>query len=324
MPFLSKHSFMQKTIILLVLGSLAALMTQGQTAKQVDHKGQPTYVLPSGIDFNIFLHQSEPDFQEYRDSLELPDGPCVLFYQNNPELPVMEGRVKNGAPEGEWRSYALDRKLKGSVSMLSSVMNFKDGLEDGPFKIYDETGRVALSTGFRNGLEHGPYESRFKLSGEVQTKGHYHMGLRSGKWTIYSLPGIVSKEINYRSSFPADSAGYFGRKETKEGKQQLKGVNDPMLEGVYTIYLAAKARQELTFRKGKLVHYRSLDNDEQVLAEGPCKKLVRVKMDEEGSGFLGLPPIPEWEIVRKGKWTTADPDAKLPKKFIVKGFDLYY
>ena len=315
---------MHKFFILLAAVLLFSSTVSAQTYSQVNYKGKKAFILPEDIEYNIFLHQSEPDFQDYRDSLGLPDGYWVLFYYNDEDLPAIEGEIRNGGPEGEWKRYSLVTLSSGNRSSLSTLMNFRDGLEDGPFEIYDEAGRITLNTGYRKGYEHGPYTNRFRVSGEVQNEGAFYMGLKSGKWNFYSLPGILSKSVSFLDSVPEDSVSYYSRKETETGKQQIKGVNDPMLHGPYIIYRNGKPAQELTFHRGRATYYRAFLPSGEVAIEGSCKKLVRVKMTEKTEGFMGLPPQPKWELWRKGTWANNDPTRKIPKKFVVEGFEVLY
>lgn len=300
----------------------STILAQGPI--QVDFKGKKAFQLPPAIDYNIFLHQSDPGFQEYRDSLGLQDGYWVLFYYDNAELPAVEGAIKDGAPDGEWKSYGLVSLSTGNRTILNTVMNFKGGLENGLFEIYDEAGRVTLNTAYKDGVEHGSYINRFKVSGEIQSEGRYFMGLKAGKWNFYSLPGTLGRSVSFRDSVPADSVNYFSRKETTEGKQQMKKVTDPMLEGPYTIYSNGKPYKILEFHKGKLVYYKQYHLNGELDIEGPCKNLVRLKTKEGSEGFLGLPPRPQWLLIRKGSWTNSNPDTKIPKKFIVEGFEVLY
>ncbi len=315
---------MHNIFLLLATVLSFSLSAMAQSHPQVDFKGRKAFQLPDGIDYNVFLHQSEPDFQEYRDSLDLPDGYWVLFYYNDSSLPAIEGRIQNGGPEGEWKRYGLVTLSSGNRSTLTTLMNFKDGLEDGPFEIYDEAGRITLNTGYRKGFEHGTYVNRFRVSGEIMTEGHFYMGLKSGKWNYYSLPGILKRSVSFLDSVPEDSVNNYSRKETKAGKQQIKGVNDPMLHGPYVICHNGSPAQELTFQRGHLTYYRAFLPSGDVAFEGPCKNLVRIKMTDKTEGFMGLPPQPQWKLIRKGKWINHDPDRKIPKKFIVEGFEVLY
>ena len=93
-------------------------------------------------------------------------GNCVyeMEYYDTGEV-RMEGAMKNGKKQGEWKAYLRDGRPW-------SIGNFKDGKMDGPSTVYWE-------------------------NGNLRYKGYFKDGVHCGHWKWYDEQGFLLREEDY-------------------------------------------------------------------------------------------------------------------------------
>ena len=79
-------------------------------------------------------------------------GNCVyeMEYYDTGEV-RMEGAMKNGKKQGEWKAYLRDGRPW-------SIGNFKDGKMDGPSTVYWENGNLRYEGNFKDGAHCGHWK----------------------------------------------------------------------------------------------------------------------------------------------------------------------
>lgn len=93
-------------------------------------------------------------------------GNCVkeIEYYDSGQV-KMEGKMKDGKREGEWKAYLRDGRPW-------SIDNFKDGELDGSSTVYWE-------------------------NGNLRWEGYYKVGKHCGHWKWYDEQGILLREDDY-------------------------------------------------------------------------------------------------------------------------------
>lgn len=87
----------------------------------------------------------------------------IEYYEDG--MVKMEGGMKNGKREGEWKAYFPDGKVQ-------SEGIFKDGLRTGKATVYHENGQLYM-------------------------EGNYKEGHHCGKWTYYDEQGYALRTDDY-------------------------------------------------------------------------------------------------------------------------------
>ncbi|HPD24039.1 MAG TPA: toxin-antitoxin system YwqK family antitoxin [Bacteroidales bacterium] len=84
--------------------------------------------------------------------------------------------------------------------VLSSIINYEDGIADGPVTIfYPETGKTALECNYKDGKLNGKYRKIFP-NGNTHEEGQYIDGYREGHWKVYDPTGFLEEEGPYVKS----------------------------------------------------------------------------------------------------------------------------
>lgn len=97
------------------------------------------------------------------------------FYHPNGSLEQEGAYNSQGNPEGLWKWYFDD----GTVLREES---FRNGLSDGLYTEYDDTGKIVVQGEFIDGLEEGKWIYSY---GEVREEGMFRAGKRNGEWKIF-------------------------------------------------------------------------------------------------------------------------------------------
>ena len=90
--------------------------------------------------------------------------------------------------------------------------SYKDGLEDGPWRItYEEDGATGVGS-YLDGSRTGLWQT-FHSNGKLQDTGEYERGLRTGLWISYKRDGTKLREARYEGGEVVGEPVWFdGRK----------------------------------------------------------------------------------------------------------------
>lgn len=151
------------------------------------------------------------------------DGSCYTTFFDPKGNKVSEGKEVNHKQEGEWKYYHYQSKA------IMQVEYYKQGLLNGPRKVYFENGTLAEEESYVNGLKQGIYkkytekavlleesnyvkgkpEGRavyYDNKGEIASEGIYAEGRKSGIWKFYKN-GKVEKEEDMDAKYKAVQKG---------------------------------------------------------------------------------------------------------------------
>ena len=144
------------------------------------------------------------------------------------------GYYKNSLPVGEWKYFFPDQQIEiigsynnkgkkegtwqwfypnGEILILE---NWSDGLLDGHYCEYGETGVELVKGDYLEGAEEGEWE--YNNNGTIE-KGSYFDGMRTGIWKIWFPNGVVAFEIDFDQDIY--SGKYIARWEN--GKLRIVG-----------------------------------------------------------------------------------------------------
>lgn len=131
------------------------------------------------------------------------------FYHQNGSI-EQEGNYNNlGNTEGQWKWY-FDN---GTVLREES---FRNGLADGLFSEYDESGKLIIQGEYADGLEEGFWKYEY---GDVREEGTYRGGKRNGEWKTFYDNGELSFIGSYIDDNPNGGHTWFW----PEGKKRDQG-----------------------------------------------------------------------------------------------------
>jgi len=150
----------------------------------------------------------------FPDSLEVGDGKYQLKYENGKTIKI-EGKVKNGLPQGIWRSFYPSGNLESVVNYnegevdgkaffyydkfpetKKAEMNFDHDLLEGLYTEYWPNGAVKAELHYKNGKLNGSAKYYYP-SGKLKIEGKYKKGEKKGKWIYYDPKGKILKKERY-------------------------------------------------------------------------------------------------------------------------------
>ena len=121
-----------------------------------------------------------------------------LYYEKFSDVPFTgkvtgqeQGSFKNGVKDGAWIGYY-------ETGELYSKGNFKTGKEEGAW-VYYHNGQLESKGNFEHGKREGHWVFYWS-SGELSYKGNYKNGFREGAWVGYHVNGQLSWKGNYKNS----------------------------------------------------------------------------------------------------------------------------
>jgi antitoxin component YwqK of YwqJK toxin-antitoxin module len=139
------------------------------------------------------------------------DGSCYTTFFDEKGNKVSEGREVNKLNEGEWKFYhpaskalmSTERYAKGKLTGIRKVFfpngkineetTFVNGIKDGIYKKYTETGILLEDAKYKNGEYHGPATYR-NGQGEIVATGQFTNGKKTGIWKFYENNKVVKEE----------------------------------------------------------------------------------------------------------------------------------
>ena len=143
----------------------------------------------------------------------LADGLMVFYHPNGEKS--SEGYIKNGKPEGYWKTYS-------EVGILISEGNRKDHLLDSVWKFYDDNAVLKMEITYKKGKKNGirtTYRENEKIEenfvndlkqglssyyyqeGEIKKTVNYVNGLEEGLAKEYAEDGRITQLITYKKGF---------------------------------------------------------------------------------------------------------------------------
>lgn len=172
----------------------------------------------------------------------------------------VEGEYLKDAPNGKWKYYYLDGRLKtveetkGEDNYIwefylpnekhtQTIVNGK-----GELTVYYPTGRVKEWYNYENGLKHGEFEE-LSVYGYPTLKGRFDNGMKDGTWEYSYYTGDKEKISNYKEGVLDGPYKYF----YDNGKLNVEGrYSNGKKEGEWTWYTNKGTRDmQGTFKKGK-------------------------------------------------------------------------
>jgi antitoxin component YwqK of YwqJK toxin-antitoxin module len=110
------------------------------------------------------------------------------FFSEFDESLVSEESYKSGQKNGTAKTFFAGTKV-------AEVINWKDGLREGPWIQYFDDGTVKLQGTYKNDMKEGPM-TVFYPTGLKFNNGQYLKGFPDGKWLTYDLDGkLLSTDI---------------------------------------------------------------------------------------------------------------------------------
>jgi antitoxin component YwqK of YwqJK toxin-antitoxin module len=193
-----------------------------------------------------YLHAMYPDTTVllkayFKDkNFTIKNGPYVLFHPKN--LKAIEGTFRDNLPEGVWRYWYSNGKLKDSGLLINNVMC-------GQWQSYSPDGRLLIKVNYKAqpvnravnhpgkkaegvlpgispypGVKHG-VTTLYYTNGQMQDSGNYVNDAKSGLWKSWYQNGTISAEGTYDGDSLAGNWSYYrenGKKSTDEQYQSGK------------------------------------------------------------------------------------------------------
>lgn len=157
------------------------------------------------------------------------NGHYVLYAEDGKTV-LLEGEYEKGLKVGEWKSYYSDGKLNEEAvfeNNIDRMINYwspageqlvkdgnglyksywdenqvyetgliKDGLREGRWLSYTETGLLMFEQDYLAGKESGEVKTYF-ASGSPAMEGEYENGKRTGQWIWYNEDGTLSSSVKF-------------------------------------------------------------------------------------------------------------------------------
>ena len=143
------------------------------------------------------------------------NGDWILYYSDGSKQ--AEGKYKDGKKIGYWKHYYENGNIEseGGYSssgkqdglwkeyfesgILSEEINYYDGLYDGHFKAFNDSGEIIIQGKYKEDYEDSTW---VYTSGDHYEFGAYNDGLKVGEWRAYYLKeASEKKQIIFRGSF---------------------------------------------------------------------------------------------------------------------------
>lgn len=113
------------------------------------------------------------------------DSTWIYYHEKVDTISAIE-KYSNGVPDGEWKVFYESGKT-------AHEMSYKKGKKEGVVKEYNDDGRLIFEITYVNGVENG-LSILYYTSGKLREKGAYKNGERDGKWINYNEDGTVAEE----------------------------------------------------------------------------------------------------------------------------------
>jgi len=126
-------------------------------------------------------------FQDYLNTFGMTNGRFLSRYPNGAKKD--EAYIKNGYPEGQWKSYDANGKL-------ILLRSYKNGIRNGIFRTYRSDGKLIFETSYINGKYNGLIRE-YNLNGNLIKKGQFNSG--TGLLTTFYDNGKIKSIEHYNN-----------------------------------------------------------------------------------------------------------------------------
>jgi uncharacterized protein len=204
-----------------------------------------------------------------------------FFYPNG--LISSEGSFLNGQPDGVWKSYYSDSKIKSIVEWRAGQLEgysqffsttgfpqvtyqYSTNLKNGIARFYDSTGILFREVTYRNDTMHGP-AAEFYSNGSQKMVCRYEHGIRVGRSQIFSTGGKLEREIWYEGDSLVKEVRFnlldslnrkqgFWRETDEQGRLRTEGnYRNNLREGQFVYYLPSGRQEKIvTYESGIAKH----------------------------------------------------------------------
>lgn len=224
----SKFLTMKKAIVLLLIFLFGTLSAQQQSDNQVDAAGKKHgpwkgyYETSKRVKYEgTFDHGKETGIFKFYDDTKAHvviatrdfskgNGAYTIFYDQKGNK-VSEGNVVNKQYDGEWKYYheaspvlmttefykagklSGVRKVFYKSGKIAEEENYINGIREGAYKKYTESGIVLEEVTYKKGQPDGIAIYR-DSDGNLASKGLYVNGLKKGIWEFYKGGKFEKKE----------------------------------------------------------------------------------------------------------------------------------
>jgi antitoxin component YwqK of YwqJK toxin-antitoxin module/Tfp pilus assembly protein PilF len=113
----------------------------------------------------------------------------VLLYHPNGNK-KREGRIKDGIPDGKWKSYNRN-------GFVTSEENYTEGKKNGKTFTYFENGKIKTEVEYKDGVANGNFK-KYHKNGKIRNEGVYVNDELLGVWNTYYANGNLQSTNYYK------------------------------------------------------------------------------------------------------------------------------
>ncbi len=138
----------------------------------------------------------------------------VFYYPNGKKL--SEGNLKNGKPEGYWKTYYDNGKIKTEGNRKNYVL-------DSVWKFYSDKGIISSEINYKEGKKTG-FHRIYNEKGKLLSEEYYFNNLKHGKARYFYETGEVKREVAFEENIETGTAYEFGKDGRIITIQEYKGA----------------------------------------------------------------------------------------------------
>lgn len=138
----------------------------------------------------------------------------VFYYPNGKKL--SEGNLKEGKPEGYWKTYYENGNLK-------TEGNRKNFQLDSSWKFYNEKGFITSEINYKSGKKHG-VQKTYNEKGVLIQEENYIENVKQGKTRTFYADGKLKKEITFENNIETGTAYEFDQEGRLITIEEYKGA----------------------------------------------------------------------------------------------------
>ena len=155
------------------------------------------------------------------------NGLCEIY--NDKGILTNTGHMKNGKKEGLWKNFTDDGFLRQEVQFVNGKEHgffrehfesekykldynkreghYKDGKQEGSFKLFHKNGIILEVNTYVNGYSHGPHKLYYS-NGQLKSEGIYIDDRKHGVWKFYYMNNQLEKIGRYDYKNRIGTRGY--------------------------------------------------------------------------------------------------------------------
>lgn len=225
-----------------------------------------------------------------------PNGYNRFYYPGGKQL-SSEGTLRNGKPDGYWKSYHENGILKSEGNRkdfkLDSLWKFysdsgivtaeyfyKEGVKDGLQKVYYESGVIQMEEMDSMGIKHG-ITKLYDENGKLNKVIPYKNGVENGLMREYNKDGVLITVTNFRNGYfqREDKINRVDRQGRKQGlyreyyeTDQVKNegyYKDDLKDGIFREFaMDGRVIKKEEYRMGELVITAEAERDKFEVKRG--------------------------------------------------------